>query len=465
MSALLESLSRCCGLRSKDVISSNQFAERKPLIKGLTGYVQPGEMVLVLGRPGSGCTTFLRTVSDTMDKSCEISGDVLYGTAMSRSLPKSLSGSAIFSAADDVHISTLNVNQTLRFALKAKPLATDDGTRKRDDLREQVLRDLLKMFNISHVGGTFIGNAQLRGISGGERKRVSIAEALIARPSICCWDNSTLGLDAGSAADYVKSLRVLTNVYEMTTFASLYQASDNLYQYFDKVLILENGYELYFGPASSARPYFEDLGYTHAPGQSTVEFLADCADHRLKIRSVHDGPESLAKSFQASQMYSKLVRQMSEFQSQCVRRISSQAAKGIQHSDKRRKGPHVWREIRILVRRHATLRLQDRVGLIVKNTTSIVVAILCGTIYWQLPKTSSGAFTRGGILFIALLYNAFTAFAELPLTIMGRPVLQKHRSFGFYRPSSLFLAQILVDVPLAAFEVCELLLAQVIMSL
>ncbi len=80
------------------------------------------------------------------------------------------------------------------------------------DFRKSVLDVLLKMLNISHTRKTMVGNEFVRGVSGGERKRVSIAEMFCARATVCAWDNSTRGLDASTALDYAKSLRILTDI-------------------------------------------------------------------------------------------------------------------------------------------------------------------------------------------------------------------------------------------------------------
>lgn len=107
----------------------------------------------------------------------------------------------------------------------------------------------------------------MRGVSGGERKRVSIAEMMVTAGTVCAWDNSTRGLDASTALDYAKSLRVMTNIYKTTTFVSLYQASENIYKQFDKVLVIDAGRQVYFGPATEARAYFEGLGFKEKPRQ------------------------------------------------------------------------------------------------------------------------------------------------------------------------------------------------------
>lgn len=144
--------------------------------------------------------------------------------------------------------------------------------------KDNVINMLLKMFNITHTKDTIVGNAFVRGVSGGERKRVSIAEMMITKATLCCWDNSSRGLDASTALDYVKSLRIMTNIYKTTTFVSLYQASENIYNMFDKVLVIDDGHEVFFGPTQEARKHFESLGFAEKPRQTTPDYLTGCTD-------------------------------------------------------------------------------------------------------------------------------------------------------------------------------------------
>jgi len=91
----------------------------------------------------------------------------------------------------------------------------------RKDFDNEVLDTLLRMLNISHTERTLVGDEFVRGVSGGERKRVSIAEMMTTRARVQCWDNSTRGLDASTALDFIKSLRVMTDVLGQTTFVTL----------------------------------------------------------------------------------------------------------------------------------------------------------------------------------------------------------------------------------------------------
>lgn len=121
---------------------------------------------------------------------------------------------------------------------------------------------------------TKVGNEVVRGVSGGEKKRVSIAEAMITKASTQCWDNSTRGLDASTALEYVQSLRSLTNMAHVSTAVALYQAGESLYDLFDKVLLIDEGRCMYYGPTDTAAGYFEDLGFVRPARWTTADFVS-----------------------------------------------------------------------------------------------------------------------------------------------------------------------------------------------
>ncbi|KAL9102439.1 MAG: hypothetical protein Q9187_009122, partial [Circinaria calcarea] len=107
-------------------------------------------------------------------------------------------------------------------------------------------------------------------------------------------------------------------------------------------------------------------------------------------------------------------------------------------------------QIWALMQRQFLLKWQDKFSLTVSWITFIIIALILGTVWLNLPRTSAGAFTRGGLLFISLLYNCFAAFGELGAVVLGRGIVNKHRAYTFHRPSALWIAQIIVDVAFAA---------------
>ncbi|KAL2291223.1 hypothetical protein FJTKL_13860 [Diaporthe vaccinii] len=124
------------------------------------------------------------------------------------------------------------------------------------------------MFRLEGAYETKVGNAIIRGISGGEKRRTSIAEAFVARAQFQCWDNSTRGLDSFTARRVIDLLRASTSSNQSTVAVSLYQASEGMYKSFDKVMLLYEGRQIYFGPIESAASYMISLERA-----STADFL------------------------------------------------------------------------------------------------------------------------------------------------------------------------------------------------
>ncbi|KAJ3738065.1 P-loop containing nucleoside triphosphate hydrolase protein [Lentinula raphanica] len=188
-----------------------------------SGVLKPGEMCLVLGCPGAGCTTFLKTIANQREEYANVSGQVLYAGMDAAEMAKYYKGEVVYNEEDDRHIATLTVEQTLKFALSTKtpgPNGRLPGV-SRQEFDQEVLDTLLRMLNITHTRRTLVGDEFVRGVSGGERKRVSIAEMMTTRARVQSWDNSTRGLDASTALDFVKSLRVMTDILGQTTFVTL----------------------------------------------------------------------------------------------------------------------------------------------------------------------------------------------------------------------------------------------------
>lgn len=437
------------------------------ILRNFKGVVKPGEMVLVLGRPGSGCTTFLKVIANQRFGYTGIDGEVLYGPFTSKEFEKRYRGEATYCQEDDVHHPTLTVGQTLGFALETKVPGKRPGGVSAKEFKEKVVDMLLRMFNIEHTKNTIVGNPFVRGISGGERKRVSIAEMFITGGAVCSHDNSTRGLDASTALDYAKSLRVITNIYHTTTFVSLYQASENIYSQFDKVMVIDEGRQVFFGPAQEARAYFESLGFLEKPRQTTPDYLTGCTDRFEREYKEGRGPENapsspddLVEAFNKSRYATALDSEMSQYrevvkeEQHVYEDFKTAVVEGKRHAPK--KSVYTipfYLQVWALMKRQFILKWQDQFSLITSWGTSILIAIVLGTVWLKLPKTSSGAFTRGGLLFISLLFNAFQAFGELASTMLGRPIINKHRAYTFHRPSALWIAQIAVDLAFAAAQI------------
>lgn len=435
-----------------------------------SGVLKPGEMCLVLGCPGAGCTTFLKTIANHREGYARVTGDVLYAGIDATEMEKYYKGEVVYNQEDDIHIATLTVAQTLAFALSTKtpgPGGRLPGvTRKEFD--KEVLDTLLRMLNISHTTQTLVGDEFVRGVSGGERKRVSIAEMMATRARVQCWDNSTRGLDASTALDFIRSLRIMTDIFGQTTFVTLYQAGESIYELFDKVLVLDEGRQVFYGKPSEARAYFESLGYNPLPRQSTADYLTGCTDPNERqfasgrsALTVPSTPQMLEDAYLDSRHSRDMVDSRGKYKLHMeTEKTDQETFREAVILDKKKgvsqKSPYTLGftgQVRALTVRQFQMRLQDRFQLFTSFTLSFVLALVIGAAYFNQPLTSAGAFTRGSVIFAALLTTCLDAFGEMPMQMVGRPILRKQTSYSMYRPSAIAIANTLADVPFSAVRV------------
>ena len=433
----------------------------RDLITGFDGCVRPGELLLVLGRPGSGCTTFLKAFCNQRAGFQAVEGDVTYGGATADDMAKRFRGEIIYNPEDDLHYATLSVRRTLTFALQTRTPGKEarlEGESRSSYVKE-FLRVVTKLFWIEHTLGTKVGNEFIRGVSGGERKRVSIAEAMITRASVQGWDNSSKGLDASTALEYIRSIRAMTNMANTSTAVSLYQAGESLYDNVDKVLLIDSGKCLYFGPANKAKQYFMDLGFECPERWTTADFLTSVTDeHERSIRSgwedrIPRSPDAFAEAYRSSEVYKANLADMDDFEAQQAEQIRVREEGEQKKISSKNYTLSFQQQVSALIVRQFYIMLGDKGSLFSKWGGIVFMGLIFGSLFYNLPSTAAGAFTRGGALFMILLFNTLLAIAEMSDAFENKPILLKHKSFSFYRPGAFAFAQSLVDVPLVFIQV------------
>jgi len=428
----------------------------RTILHDFTGVVKPGEMLLVLGRPGSGCSTLLKVLANQREEYASVEGSVSYSGISADELAKHYRGEVVYNPEDDQHLPSLTVGQTLRFALLNKT---------RRNLREEVnliVDTFLRMFAIKHTEKTFVGNAFIRGISGGERKRVSIAETLATKSTIVCWDNSTRGLDASTALDFARSLRIMTDVSKRTTITTLYQAGEGIYELMDKVLVIEGGRMLYFGPAKEARGYFEHLGFYAPSRQTTPDFLTSLCDPvARKARPgweerVPRTAEELERAFRESKEYQRVLREVEEFEAQLEKSGLQEKAR-FEDAVREQKSKRVaassnytipfWQQVWVCAKREIWLLWGDKTELYSKYFTIISNGLIVGSLFYNTPSSTAGTFLRSGAVMFSVVFLGWLQLAELMKAVSGRDILARHKQYAFYRPSAVALARVLTDFP------------------
>lgn len=204
---------------------------------------------------------------------------------------KELRGECVYTAELDVHFPELTVEQTLDFAVQARLTRTALPGMSHSQEAIFYREALLAMLDLQSARDTKLGNDLIRGVSGGERKRVSLGEALASWSALHCWDNSTRGLDSATARAFVQIIRQYTTTTGSAAIMTMYQASDAIYETFDKVTLLYLGQQIFFGSCNEARDYFIGLGFQCPHNATMPDFLTSLThpvEANLLIRRGHE---------------------------------------------------------------------------------------------------------------------------------------------------------------------------------
>ncbi|KAJ5817413.1 CDR ABC transporter [Penicillium robsamsonii] len=440
---------------------------RIDILHNFEGLVDTGEMLLVLGPPGSGCSTLLKTIAGQMEGLFLSDGVMMnYRGVPSNAMHTYFRGEAIFAGENDVHFPMLSVGDTLSFAAHARAPRKLPTGMKAGEFSMLVRNVIMAMVGISHTANTVVGNDFIRGISGGERKRVSIAEAALSDAALQCWDNSTRGLDSANALEFCRTLRTATELLESTVLVSLYQAPQEAYELFDQVTVLHEGRQIFFGQTSEARAYFEELGFECPERQTTPDFLTSMTSPKERLvrpgfedkapRTAMEFEERWKKSQQHHQLMLRIEAYESKFSlgGKCLDDfVASRRAQ--QASGQRLKSPYTlsyMQQTSLCLWRGWRRLLADPALTLTQLGGNTIMALVLGSIFFNLHNDTNSFYGRGGLIFFALLLSAFASVLEILTLYEQRPIVEKHNQFALYHPSAEAVASMLTDIPYKVFN-------------
>ncbi|KAL4860632.1 hypothetical protein BDV12DRAFT_209006 [Aspergillus spectabilis] len=440
---------------------------KKPSIRHILqdshGCVKPGEMLLVLGRPGSGCTTLLNLLSNRRAGYRTVTGEVKFGTMTSEEA-EPYKSQIVMNSEEEIFFPTLTVGQTMDFATRLKvPFHRPEGATPVDWAGE-FKNFLMESMKISHTEDTKVGNEFVRGVSGGERKRVSIIECMATRGSVFCWDNSTRGLDASTALEWAKALRAMTDILGLTTIVTLYQAGNGIYDLFDKTLVLDEGKQIFYGPASSAKPFMESLGFGYTDGANVADYLSGVlVPTERKILPGFEGsfPKSHDEFLSVYQKSQICKDRMIEYDYPATplaeeRTNAFKESVAFEKDTSLPKGSPLTtgflHQLKICVVRQYQIIWGEKSTFFIRQFVSLAMALIVGSCFYDSPDTSAGIFTKGGAVFFAQVYQVTLAMAEVTGSFRGRPIVVKHKSFGYHHPAAYALSVLAAELPVVVFQ-------------
>ena len=432
------------------------------ILKPMEGLIKPGEVTVVLGAPGAGCTTFLKTIACHTEGFKVADGSIIsYDGITPEEIKKNLRGEVVYCAETEVHFPNLTVGQTLEFtALMKTPRNRPLGV-SRTDYAKHIVDVVMATYGLTHTKNTKVGNDFIRGVSGGERKRVSIAEVSLVQASIQCWDNSTRGLDAATALEFISSLKTSASILNDTPLIAIYQCSQDAYELFDKVIVMYEGYQIFFGSSSRAAAYFQRMGYVMQDRQTTPDFLTSVTNPAERIirpgfeKIVPRTPKEFYRYWRRSPERQALLEEIDEYLDNCENYDQKQEifeamiAKKSKHTHT--KSPYTVSlpmQVRYIIGRNFDRMKGDPSFPILTVFGNVAMSLILASVFYNLKPDTNSFYYRGAVMYYALLFNAYSSVLEIYAIYESRPVVQKHREYALYPPMADAIGSILGDIPL-----------------
>jgi ATP-binding cassette subfamily G (WHITE) protein 2 (PDR) len=421
------------------------YRKRRKVLYDLHGTVQAGEMLLVLGPLRSGCSTFLKTIAGKT-KGLHLGGETrvnYHGVSWQR-MHREFPGEAIYVSEEDIHFPHLTVGDTLYFAARARVPRWVPGGVTAIQYATCLRNGAMAALGIFHTINTKVGNEYVRGVSGGERKRVSIAEAFLSGASLQCWDNSTRGLDSANALEFCRVLQTHARTWGTALVVLMSQSPQAAYDMFDKVILLYEGRQIYFGDVRQARRYFIDLGFQSRDHQTDAEFLTSMTNPRERIvRDNFQGyvprtPDEFAVAWRKSVECEAIMRDIDEYENSS-RTDLPRPASLCALSYTQQVYLCIWRSFKRLIA-GPSLTLAALGG-------NFAMSLIIGSVFYNLEDTTESFYSRGVLLFFATLMSAFSSALEILIMYEQRRIVEKHAGYVFYRPSAEAIASSISDLP------------------
>ncbi|KAH7186610.1 ABC-2 type transporter-domain-containing protein [Fusarium oxysporum] len=425
--------------------------EHKHILRNFDGLLRSGKLLIVLGRPGSGCSTLLKSLCGELHGlRVEAKSAIHYDGIPQTLMKKEFKGEAIFNQEVDRHFPHLTVGQTLEFAAS--------------DFVQYVAKVVMAAFGLSHTYNTKVGNDFIRGVSGGERKRVSLAEMVLSGSPFSAWDNSTRGLDSATALKFVSALRMAADMGGRASAVAIYQASQAIYDLFDKTIVLYEVRQIYFGPAEQARDFFERQGWHCPPRQTTGDFLTSVTNPiERKARpgmenKVPRTPDEFEQYWRDSPEYRALKQDIEAYEVEYMVERQGESIAQLREVKNRQQSKHarpkspytlsVLMQVQLCTKRAYQRIWNDLSATGTQCFVQLIMALIIGSIFYGTPDATAGFYAKGSVLFLAVLLNALTAISEISSLYSQRPIVEKHASFAFYHPACEAAAGIVADIPI-----------------
>eukprot|EP00300_Choanocystis_sp_HF-7_P017380 c19713_g1_i1.p1 GENE.c19713_g1_i1~~c19713_g1_i1.p1 ORF type:complete len:659 (+),score=154.82 c19713_g1_i1:59-1978(+) len=412
-------------------------AERR-ILDGITGYALPGEMMAVMGPSGSGKTTLLNAVAGRLKSTnkSKFSGDITFNGHSHKDV--GFKRIAAYVMQDDAMVGVLTVKENILFSANMRlPFSMSH--------EEKLARvnHAIEACGLTKVANTRIGTFFLRGISGGERRRTSLAVEMVTRPSIMLLDEPTSGLDSASAYHVVKHLRKTCEQERMCVMMTIHQPSSEVFDLFQKVHLVQSGKTFFFGSRTDLISYMEGIGKPIPLYSNPADFVMSVVntDFVGNDDSAKAAVAEIIEKFATSPQYKQL-------QSDAQTHASKVEGDAMPvKPEKNNAFVHLW----FLIRRALTVSRRDILVYWIRVAMYVMLALLMGSVWYDVSNSQDTINDRFAAYFFSVAFLCFMAVVGIPAFLEDRRVFARERASGVYSPSAYVISNFLVSIPFVFF--------------
>ncbi|KAG6629905.1 hypothetical protein I3843_14G118000 [Carya illinoinensis] len=423
------------------------------LLDGLIGFAEPGRIMAIMGPSGSGKSTLLDSLAGRLSGNVVMTGNVLLNGKKKR-LDY---GVLAYVTQEDIMLGTLTVRETLKYSAHLR-LPTSMTKEEVNGIVEGTIVEM----GLQDCADRLIGNWHLRGISGGEKKRLSIAIEILTRPCLLFLDEPTSGLDSASAFFVVQTLRRIAHDGR-TVISSIHQPSSEVFSLFDDLFLLSGGQTVYFGAAKLAIEFFDKAGFPCPSRRNPSDHFLRCINsdfdvvttsllesHRISgIQNSTDPLMNLA----AAEIKAKLVEKYgcSEYATRARMRIRQiLSIEGLAIERKSGSQAKLWKQLSTLTHRSFVNMYRDVGYYWLRIIIYITLSICVGTIFFDVGTSYTSILARGACGGFVAGFMTFMSIGGFPSFLEEMKVFYRERLNGHYGIAVYILSNFLSSLPFVA---------------
>ncbi|ETO60182.1 hypothetical protein F444_21581, partial [Phytophthora nicotianae P1976] len=442
----------------------------KEILTNVTGAFGPGKITLLLGQPGSGKSSLMKILSGRFpeEKNISIEGDISFNGVSRGSLLNRLPQIVSYVNQRDKHHPLLTVNETLKFAheVGGAEFVREAEEKQAKDPQQSDVEALqavkaisshypeivVQQFGLQNCQDTIVGDAMTRGVSGGERKRVTTAEMEFGMKSVVLMDEISTGLDSAATFDIINTQRSVARKLRKTVVIALLQPSPEVFALFDDVMILNAGEVMYHGPCDRVQSYFEGLGFSCPPERDLADFLLDLGtsqQHRYEVDSYQKNHPRLgsefAEHFRQSRIHQETLCQLASTPDPKVLAMAEEHLEKVPVFQQ-----SIVQSMQSLFRRQVKVLYRNKPFIIGRMLMILIMGMLYSTVFYDFEPTETSVVM--GVLFATVLFLSMGQSSQVPTYIAERDIFYKQRAANFFSTKTYVLATSASQIPLILAE-------------